>query len=196
MQRLEDIRVGNAGYFGDPRQNGFGIGEIGFLIASGDLHIDRGGQSEVQNFGGDVAGQEGEGRTGKDRGQGRPQQRTVSLHRRGVAVEADRDVAVLGTDRAAGVVNLVDAAGGQAAVIDDAGDFAGQEFTHLLPDQNGQLSRILDPGTHLRPDMHIHLAGSHLGKEVPSKEWYQRQGGEGQAEERQDEAAGNLDDIL
>ena len=92
------------------------VGEVALQVASADLDVDRRGQAEVQDLGGDVAGQEAEFRAGKSLRQSSPQNLPIARDRRGLVVQRDRDVAILRPDRAVGAVGLIDAADGQAAV--------------------------------------------------------------------------------
>ncbi len=116
VERLLDVDVGDARDQSQARGHRLRVGEVGRLAAPGNLHVDRRGKAEIQDLCRDVARQESEGGARIELWQLPAQAETVVVHRRGIVLQADGDVAILRADRAAGAVGLVDSADRQPAI--------------------------------------------------------------------------------
>ena len=177
---LLDADVGRACDLADARRHLHREGMVRIEVAPADLDVDRRGQAEVEDLRGDVARQEAELRAREALGQPRPQGSLVGRNRRGLIVQRHRQVAVLGPDRAARAVSLVDPGRGQAAVQQAADDMAGQQLVHLLVHQDRELGRFLDAGAGGEAHVQLERAGLDAGEEVLPDEDEERQGRQGE----------------
>ena len=73
VEVLLDAQVGQAGHVTQLGQDPVGHLPVALEVVALDLHVDRGGQAEVQDLGHDVGRQEVEGDPGELLGQARPQ---------------------------------------------------------------------------------------------------------------------------
>ena len=128
-------------------------------IGAVDLNIDRRGQAEIQDLGDHVGGQEIEHRAGKLAVSFRPQRLNPLLRRVVILFERNQDVGVRRADHAAVVVSRVDAAVGQAHVVDDAVQFARRNLpADRLIDQIADARGLLDAGSGLGAEVQAELA--------------------------------------
>src|SRR5262249_2118612 len=93
-----------------------------------DLHVDGGGETEVQDLRHDVRGHEVEGDTGKLLGQAPAERAHVIGGGLMAFIQGDEDVGVGGAYEARAAVHVVDGAVGQADVVDDVVQLVGGGF--------------------------------------------------------------------
>ena len=128
IDHLVDVHVGGAGNAATSDRRSAGDLVIGGGIAAHHLHIDRRGQAEIQNLVGDVGGFEEDGDIGEFLVQALAQ--AIGVVGGGTVlfgIERDEDIAIAGADRGAVAEGQIEAAVGDADVVDDVFDFARRE---------------------------------------------------------------------
>src|SRR5581483_1556617 len=134
------------------------IGEIVRQRGSADLQINRRGRAEIENLADYIGGQERERYAREALRQLLAQHPDIVCGRLVVFVQLDLNVAVLGAERAAGVVGHVDAAAGQADIVDHGPEiFRRNEPADRLLDLGELLRGFLDPRADVRARVHQDL---------------------------------------
>ena len=104
-----------------------GVGEAGVHVLAEELHVDGGGQAEIQDLGDDVGWLEEEFDAGKFRRQRSAQFVDVAAGRAVAFLQRDQDFRVERADDAGIAVGQVDAAIGQADIVEDRLQFVGRD---------------------------------------------------------------------
>ena len=150
VEHLLDAQIGDAGNRADAFEQIGGVGVVGLLIVADHLDVDRRRQAEIEDLRDDVGRQEGEGRIRELLRQYGAQLLDEGFRRPVVFLQADQGVAVHRPDRSGVLVGHVDAAIGQADVVDDVVELVGRNrLAHGLLDQVEQARRLLDAGAGL-----------------------------------------------
>ena len=185
-RNLKHVRVHHPGHMsqlpGQARRHGIGLVRMG----AGDADIDRCRLAKIQHLIDDVGRLEKELQRGKRPGQYLPQARHM-IGRRGMRrFQRDQDLAVHRADRGRIAQGNVDAAVGQADVVEQHIDLVlADGLADLRLDLRKPGLRGLEPAARGRPHMESHLTGIDLRKEVPSQFREQGEGGPHQAQEEQ-----------
>ena len=179
-----EVNVRDAGDLGHLLAELLGDGEAALPVDADHLHVDGGGQAEVQDLAGDVRRLEEEGALREPPRQLLAQPGHVVRGGPVVRLQGHEDLAVGVADR---------------AVIDVAHDREGLRHPHVVQDHGPlvvrhhladgvldlaeDLLRHFDAGAGRGPHVHPELAGVHAGEEVLADVGEQRQGTQREAEQ-------------
>ena len=139
-------------------------------VRSGDLHIERRGQAEVQDLADDVGRQKLELRGGVGGRELLAQVALIVIQGGVLLREVDEDIRIARTDRRRGAVGEIDAAVRQSQIVDDGGDLArldgiAQRLLHLIAENGG----LLDARAGGCPQMQLQLSGIDVREEILSQ---------------------------
>jgi len=170
LHLLVDVDVDSAGNLRDLFGELGGEVEVGGFVA-GDLEVDGSGQTEVENLVGDVGRGEEEVAVGELLLEVVAQDACVTLGVFAAGLEGDEDVAIAVGDGGRVAEGEVDAAVGQADVVEDEVDAVGGDLgADFLLDGGEVLFGVLEAHALRRIDVQLHLAGVDVREEVAADE--------------------------
>ena len=150
---------------------------IAQLVVAGNLYVDRRGHAEVENLRDDVGRLEGELGGRESPRQLHPQQLHIFRGWPVALLERDQDLGIRCADRPRIAIGEIDAAVGQADVIEHGIQFAGRDHgADGVFDLVGQARGLFDPQTGARAHVQTHQSSVHLRKQVLAQRENETQG--------------------
>ncbi len=166
-----DAEVDGAGDEADAGEEFLGEGVDLLAVGAGELDVDGSGEAEVENLGDDVGGREPEGHVGKVFGHLVADLADDLGGGEFAGLEGDEDVGVGGAGGAGVVVGGIDAAVGQADVVDDVAELmGGDDLAEHALDEVDVAGGLLDAGAGAHADVEVEAAGVDGGEEVFAEE--------------------------
>ncbi len=157
-------------------------------IDAGDLHVERRRRAEIEDLADDIGRKERERRAGERLRQLLAQPLHIDVGRRLAFIQRHQNVGVEDADGPGIAVGNVDAADGEADVVDDARHARRRnDRADLLLDLIGQRRRLLDSGSRRRAQMQLDRAGIDRGEEILSQRGDEAEREQCDAEEPADE---------
>ena len=135
VERLLDSCVGDARHAGDAGEKSVGIGAVLLQIVAHDLQIDRCRQTEIDDLGDNIRGQQGKHGAGEQVRQDFAHPALVAGS--GGVFQGNQDVGILYPDGAGIAVSEIDAADRHANVVNDRVEVRRRD--------DARADRILDP---------------------------------------------------
>src|SRR5262249_35204213 len=189
VEVLLDAEIREAGHLAQLVQDLVGNRPVALDVVSLDLHVNGGGETEVQDLGDDVRGHEIKGDAGELLGQTPAKSAHVIGGGAMAFLQGGEDVGGGGAGGGGAAVHVVDGAVRQADVVDDVVQLVGGD---LPPDgplhQIRKAGRLLDAGARLGAEVEDELSVVAGGEEVLAEPWHEEPSGEAGHEEERDES--------
>ena len=167
VEGLLDAQVGDTGDVLDLVQQLLGEGAVAVHVCADDLDIDGRRKSEVEDLRDHVDGQRVEGDAGKASVERVAQLLHVVIGRVVLFSERNLNVGIGGTDGGGVGIRGIDAAVGQADVVDDGRDLIlGNGLADGVVDLIAELSDVFDARAGAGADVNLELAAIDGGEEV------------------------------